>query len=75
MTDTKKPTFRPSRGFLTDHPIARKGKKSPFLKKLERAQVAAEFTEADLRIIGEHRMPPASSSNVVKLDQARRRPR
>ena len=71
----KPPTYTPRNGFLLDEPSARKTKKSPFLKKLERAQIAAEFSEADLRIIGEHRTPPASSSNVVKLDQARRRPR
>lgn len=82
MTDEKKPptsgplstpSYRPRRGFLLEQEVKRRTKKSPFLKKLERARNEVEFTEADLRIIGEHQTPAPASAKVIHLDSRRKR--
>lgn len=73
--EPKKPTYRPSRGFITDRESGRVTKKSAFLKRIERAQHATEFDETDLRIIGEGDTPPPKPLNVVLLDQSRRKRR
>jgi hypothetical protein len=77
--EPKTPTYRPKLGFLKDRPSRRIRKKSAALRKIERAQVEAEieaqFDAALDAVLARRKSPEAPPTNVIPLDQARRKTR
>ncbi len=72
--EPKTPNYSPKLGFLKDRPTRRLRKKSAFLRKIERAQLEAQFDAALDAAFAARRACP-TPPNVVLLDQARRKTR